>query len=272
MVQIPLWATIWTFSAAVVPLAALLCLPLRRYLCRYVTDNDHVASWRRVALITAHPDDESMFFAPTIVSLIAAGLPVHILCLSTGDADGLGKVRSKEFELACRALKVKEEHIAVIDDQRLPDGLSTIWPLTVVQEHVRTFIQAHQIDTVITFDKSGVSGHNNHIAAHRAVERLIQQNETLEQPGSTVEGGNRTPLRAWQLITVPFVRKYLGTLDIIWSIMQMNIFGGICFISPNADMSLNAMRLHASQWVWYRRLFVRFARYSYVNTLHEIVC
>lgn len=272
MVQLPLWATIWTFSAAVVPLAALLCLPFRRYLCRYVADNGHVASWRRVALVTAHPDDEAMFFAPTIVSLVASGLPVHILCLSTGNADGLGKVRTKEFELACRALKVKEEHIAVIDDQRLPDGLSTIWPLTVVQEHIRTFVQAHEIDTVITFDKSGVSGHNNHVATHCAVERLIQQKELLEQTDSTVEVGHRIPLRAWQLITVPFARKYLGSLDIIWSIIQTKMFGGICFISLNAEMSVNAMRLHSSQWVWYRRLFVRFARYSYVNTLHEIVC
>ena len=35
-------------------------------------------------LVIAHPDDESMFFVPTILALAAAGRRVRILCLSTG--------------------------------------------------------------------------------------------------------------------------------------------------------------------------------------------
>jgi hypothetical protein len=30
------------------------------------------------------------------------------------------------------------------------------------------------------------------------------------------------------------------------------------------------MMAHASQFVWYRRLFVIFSRYTYVNTLWEV--
>lgn len=36
-----------------------------------------------VLLLTAHPDDESMFFTPTISS-IASDYYVHLLCLSGG--------------------------------------------------------------------------------------------------------------------------------------------------------------------------------------------
>lgn len=34
--------------------------------------------------VTAHPDDEVMFFGPTIQRLLLQGAAVHVLCLSTG--------------------------------------------------------------------------------------------------------------------------------------------------------------------------------------------
>lgn len=52
---------------------------------------------RRILLLTAHPDDECMFFAPTILQLVASSSDVYSLCLSTGDSDGLGEIREKEL-------------------------------------------------------------------------------------------------------------------------------------------------------------------------------
>jgi hypothetical protein len=37
-----------------------------------------------VLLVIAHPDDESMFFAPSVLSLVKSSARVFILCLSTG--------------------------------------------------------------------------------------------------------------------------------------------------------------------------------------------
>ncbi len=47
-----------------------------------------------VLLVIAHPDDESMFFIPTIVHLRSNGLrsrpiKLHLLCLSAGNAEGM---------------------------------------------------------------------------------------------------------------------------------------------------------------------------------------
>ena len=39
-----------------------------------------------VLLVIAHPDDESMFFAPTLLSLATARIRTSVLCLSTGAA------------------------------------------------------------------------------------------------------------------------------------------------------------------------------------------
>ena len=38
---------------------------------------------KSVLLVTAHPDDECMFFSPTILNLRRSST-VHLLCLSTG--------------------------------------------------------------------------------------------------------------------------------------------------------------------------------------------
>lgn len=60
----------------------------------------------RILLLTAHPDDECMFFAPTLLGLAtyvpgisgSKSLPeIFSLCLSVGDADGLGYVRRDEL-------------------------------------------------------------------------------------------------------------------------------------------------------------------------------
>jgi N-acetylglucosaminylphosphatidylinositol deacetylase len=43
---------------------------------------------KRICLLIAHPDDEAMFFAPTVLALTKPELGNHvkILCLSTGSA------------------------------------------------------------------------------------------------------------------------------------------------------------------------------------------
>lgn len=39
---------------------------------------------KRTLIITAHPDDETMFFAPVILTLLKQGCRVTVLCLSNG--------------------------------------------------------------------------------------------------------------------------------------------------------------------------------------------
>jgi N-acetylglucosaminylphosphatidylinositol deacetylase len=85
----------------------------------------------RILFLTAHPDDECMFFAPTIMALTSKmkfGLPashsaedltiypeVYLLCLSAGDADGLGAVRKEELGRSLDILGIRSEHRMVID-------------------------------------------------------------------------------------------------------------------------------------------------------------
>jgi N-acetylglucosaminylphosphatidylinositol deacetylase len=86
---------------------------------------------KRIILLIAHPDDESMFFSPTLQALTDPTLQNHvkILCLSTGNADGLGDTRRKELEAAAVTLGLRRrEDVFVLDDEkRFKDGMKEKW-------------------------------------------------------------------------------------------------------------------------------------------------
>ena len=196
-----------------------------------------------VLLVTAHPDDESMFFLPTVVSL-AGSHSLHLLSLSTGNADGLGRVREKELKQAGSLLRFSS--VESLDDPRLQDGMTTQWEDTVVAALLRKYTAEHNIHTVITFDAQGISGHPNHQAVHRGVRKL--------------QG-----LRRFQLESTGMLRKYLGVFDLLLSLSE-----DMLFVNVNIGLAWRAMAAHYSQFVWYRKLFVLFSRYGYVNTLRPI--
>ena len=75
---------------------------------------------KRIILLIAHPDDESMFFSPTLQALTNPSLQNHlkILCLSTGDADGLGATRRLELGKGRGDARVEEERGRVLPGRR----------------------------------------------------------------------------------------------------------------------------------------------------------
>jgi N-acetylglucosaminylphosphatidylinositol deacetylase len=55
----------------------------------------------KALLLTAHPDDEVMFFAPTLMALVAAGWEVSGLCLSTGERGDVALQRPIMCHVSC---------------------------------------------------------------------------------------------------------------------------------------------------------------------------
>ena len=86
---------------------------------------------KSICLLIAHPDDEAMFFAPTLLALTEPTLGNHvkILCLSTGDADGLGPTRQKELLASASILGLRDSSsdVFVIDSPAFPDSMSQSW-------------------------------------------------------------------------------------------------------------------------------------------------
>lgn len=90
----------------------------------------------RVLIITAHPDDECMFFGPTILHLKMRNIPVKIICLSSGNYDGLGQTRKKEFLKSINAYGAEGECAARFDDG--PER----WDKKEVQDFVKTQVSS----------------------------------------------------------------------------------------------------------------------------------
>ena len=61
-----------------------------------------------------------MFFLPTIMDLRRKN-NLYLLCLSNGNADGLGRVREKELKESAKHLGFQEYE--VVNDPALQDGM-----------------------------------------------------------------------------------------------------------------------------------------------------
>ena len=126
-----------------------------------------------VLLLTAHPDDEIMFFLPTIKSIKSSNnkINLHILCLSNGNYDKLGEIRTEEFNNVCKLLKIEDKEI--INDEKLKDGMNEIWEKEYVSDKIKKYLHKNdnyeKIGTIITFDEYGVTKHANHIACHEGL-------------------------------------------------------------------------------------------------------
>lgn len=106
-----------------------------------------------ILFVTAHPDDECMFFTPTIESLKKTN-ELHILILSNGGYDGLGLERTAEMTAA--ALHMGFATHKVVNDERIADG-PWPWNATIVAEHVKAYMDALVADktfiqSIVTFD------------------------------------------------------------------------------------------------------------------------
>lgn len=71
---------------------------------------------KNILLVTAHPDDEAMFFAPTVLSLtMKPSFKVFHLCLSSGNANGLGETRKVELGNSLDILGIHRENRWIVD-------------------------------------------------------------------------------------------------------------------------------------------------------------
>lgn len=64
-------------------------------------------------LVIAHPDDECMFFTPTLTGRLAPR--VSVLCLSSGNADNLGSTRKLELVHSCAHFGIPPSNVDIID-------------------------------------------------------------------------------------------------------------------------------------------------------------
>ncbi|EFR04615.1 N-acetylglucosaminyl-phosphatidylinositol de-N-acetylase [Nannizzia gypsea CBS 118893] len=178
---------------------------------------------KRICLLIAHPDDEAMFFAPTLLALTKPELGNHvkILCLSSGDAAGLGHIRKQELQKSALRLGLRNESdVFIVDDpSRFPDSMTATWsednvsgllasafaPNIAAQASSQSAPVA-TIDILLTFDQSGVSNHPNHRSLYHGARAFLK---ALMRGSSN----HPCPVTLYTLISTNLARKYIGVFD-----------------------------------------------------------
>ncbi|KOS15835.1 hypothetical protein Malapachy_3486 [Malassezia pachydermatis] len=214
---------------------------------------------RHALVVTAHPDDECMFFGPVIQTLVRANVTVSALCLSEGNAEGLGSLRRHELFASYHALGVPNDHVTCLDDPQLPDSMELTWDPEHIRQLLLSYLSYRDIDTIITFDHQGVSLHPNHKAVYHGVQAM--------QARWPAEHGSRP--KVWALVTLSWRSKFLGYLA---SMGQLASTYDVLILTPWATywQSLMAMRQHASQLVWFRYLYVLCSSYMHANAFRTM--
>ncbi|WFD35515.1 N-acetylglucosaminylphosphatidylinositol deacetylase [Malassezia cuniculi] len=214
---------------------------------------------KKALVLTAHPDDEAMFFSPTVLS----HPHVSALCLSTGNAEGLGGVRATELVASYAALGVPANRVAYVDDPALQDGMDTAWDPAHIARIVAARVCPSDIDTIVTFDNGGVSQHPNHIATFQgALHMLRTWDARCKRPAPRLLTLNSF---SWRI-------KFTGTIAAAGQVIAHTLSGtrdALILASPNMYFAgLRAMHAHVSQLVWFRYLYLVTSVYMHANWLH----
>ncbi|KAK6333379.1 N-acetylglucosaminyl-phosphatidylinositol de-N-acetylase [Orbilia javanica] len=275
-------------------LAVFLLLPiLMAAFCYYTLSHLSASSPirnRNIVLLIAHPDDEAMFFSPTIQSLVTPSLKntVRIICFSTGNAEGIGNIRETELLSSASLLGIPNVNNSVIihDDPNIQDSMTKSWPedllASLISDSLREFREDDSsnggdgkgVDTFITFDEGGVSAHPNHISLLKGVKYYLRHYP------------KKNDVLLYTLNTVPVYRKYISVLDAFVTTLLDRMknkpgeeeegYSGTG--APKSAMYLSnwqgyktaqkAMTEgHKSQMVWFRWGWITLSRYMVFNDL-----
>ncbi|CAK4034388.1 related to GPI12-N-acetylglucosaminyl phosphatidylinositol deacetylase [Lecanosticta acicola] len=255
----------------------------------YMTRSFPQLRGKRICLLIAHPDDEAMFFAPTLRALTqpALGNQVVILCLSAGNAEGLGPIRKAELEKSAILLGLRSaEHVVVVEDEKhFPDSMRVEWEERQVSNLLMKFFAppmstsseepaAAKIDVLLTFDRAGVSGHPNHRSLYAGAVAFVRTLMAGRQ-------GWECPVKVYTLTSTNVLRKYSSILDCLMTIVtalfarkeQGEFPTPLLAVSSPGDFrraQLAMTTAHKSQMRWFRWGWIGVSRYMVMNDLVKV--
>jgi len=138
---------------------------------------------KRILVIVAHPDDESFFSADTIRKNADAHGSTVVLCATRGERGAshlakpmtikaLGMVRSRELRRASALMGITK-----LVQLGIPDGGVDRHQAQLFNK-ASALVRRHAPDIIISFGPDGISGHLDHIAAHRVALRVSRATRT----------------------------------------------------------------------------------------------
>lgn len=90
----------------------------------------------RPLLVIAHPDDECMFFGPTLAQLQKQQITTYILCLCNGNDQNMGSVRELELVQSAHVLGIPALRVQCLNVMELQDGMKNRWDKRVISKYI----------------------------------------------------------------------------------------------------------------------------------------
>ncbi|HKB30566.1 MAG TPA: N-acetyl-1-D-myo-inositol-2-amino-2-deoxy-alpha-D-glucopyranoside deacetylase [Streptosporangiaceae bacterium] len=162
---------------------------------------------RRLLLVHAHPDDESIWTGGIMAKYAAEGAHVTLVTCTLGElgevipaaldylraerGDGLGAYRTGELAAACAALGVTDHRFLGGAGRWRDSGMmgtpanddpGCFWraDLDVAAAELTGVIRAVRPQVIVTYDRGGGYGHPDHIQAHRVAWRAFERSAGQE--------------------------------------------------------------------------------------------
>lgn len=214
-----------------------------------------------ISLLIAHPDDEAMFFGPTLARITSPEFNnnVSIICFSSGNFDGIGATRKRELKASAALFNVPWSRVKIIDDARFPDSQKVHWDASLLASEITGLLSPST--KILTFDNGGVSDHANHKAVFEA--------SVLEKKATGRE--------LFVLKSVPTWRKYIFVIDALFSLASPYLNPeepkSILILSTRDDVAVTQSAMisaHQSQMKWFRYGWIYLSRYMVANDLVQL--
>jgi LmbE family N-acetylglucosaminyl deacetylase len=204
---------------------------------------------------------------------------VYVLSLTTGDADGQGHLRVRELAVAAQALGATEA--LALNHSAFSDGLP-LWDVAAAAAAIVSYASRsrRRLAKVVTFDAHGVTHHRDHARTYQAMLRAADELRRLSAPSASRQ---KAPVELLQLRTWPRALTFSASFSVALSRVRAMLAPCCTALCPwhgpsplsvyeqwSCAQVYDAMRLHRSQWRWFRVLHVILSRYSYVNELEAL--
>lgn len=135
---------------------------------------------KRIAFITAHPDDETEIAAGTIYLNTQKGGKNFLFCATRGEKGktylkenlsevALGQIREQELRRTGAFLGISDIVVSDFKDGAVANDLARL------EKEIKNFLTATNPELVVSFGEDGYSGHKDHTAIYQVLKKLLDQ-------------------------------------------------------------------------------------------------
>jgi N-acetyl-1-D-myo-inositol-2-amino-2-deoxy-alpha-D-glucopyranoside deacetylase len=238
---------------------------------------------RRLLLVHAHPDDESIGTGATMARYVAEGAHVTLVTCTLGEEgeiippelahhaaerdDTLGQYRIGELAAACKALGVTDHRFLGGAGRWRDSGMmgaatndhpGCFWraDLDEAAGELVTVIRQIRPQVLVTYDENGFYGHPDHIQAHRVAWRAFQLAADSRHPGGDPWRIAKFYYTAMPKSVMRRTAEAMRDADVeFWNVDSDDMPFGCADgevtteidARPHVEAKLDAMRAHASQ-------------------------